>query len=365
MDKKTLRNYILRSTFQEFRPFLVRVLWLLLDMPIKIIVGLSPVMIGLVIFAVVAYLFVLSYFLFFVLPIFLCTNYLEINEMFKILIGLSIPLVILILIRSYFGKILSKFDKLFDLSSHIKNAYEKYKSWRNDILWNIELADRIVPEFPIGGIDDEKIGKFVKIRSKYSRKALANMLPIISELHKMNVGVKSIHESYLSDRFTDEEIKEIFENDYSDSQVEESILIWRDEDQKDKISFMRYLFMFTVLEDGIRKDEWYKLTELLAKLRISRYYIDLLKRDYASLRTEFEEWEKRSTSTEEHKATSALKAYYATLGLEESASDEEVKKAYHALALLHHPDLPKNADRIQECEAMMTKINEAYEKIRG
>lgn len=365
MDKKTLRNYILRSTFQELRPFLVRVLWLLLDMPIKVIVGLSPVMIGLVIFAVVAYLFVLSYFLFFVLPMFLCTNYLEINEMFKILIGLSIPLVILILIRSYFGKILSKIDKLFDLSSRIKNAYEKYKSWR-DIIWNIELADRIVPDFPIGGKDDEKIGEFVKIRSKYSRKALANMLPIISELQKMNVGAKSIHESYLSDRFTDEEINEILENDFPDSQVASAIKFWRDEDQKDKMSFMRYLFMFTVLEDGIRKDEWYKLTELLAKLRISRYYIDLLKRDYSSLRTEFEEWEqKKSESTEENKATSALKAYYATLGLEESASDEEVKKAYHALALQYHPDLIKNADRIQECEAMMAKINEAYEKIKG
>ena len=60
-----------------------------------------------------------------------------------------------------------------------------------------------------------------------------------------------------------------------------------------------------------------------------------------------------------------MKAYYAILGLEENASDEEIKKAYHSLALQHHPDLPKNADRVEECEAMMAKINEAYEKIRN
>ena len=60
-----------------------------------------------------------------------------------------------------------------------------------------------------------------------------------------------------------------------------------------------------------------------------------------------------------------MKAFYAVLGLEEGASDEEIKRAYHKLALQHHPDLPKNAGRMKECEEMMVKINEAYEKIRN
>ncbi|MBQ8019143.1 MAG: DnaJ domain-containing protein [Paludibacteraceae bacterium] len=47
------------------------------------------------------------------------------------------------------------------------------------------------------------------------------------------------------------------------------------------------------------------------------------------------------------------------------ASDEEIKRAYHNLALQHHPDLPKNADHVKESAAMMAKINEAVEKIRG
>jgi DnaJ-class molecular chaperone len=60
-----------------------------------------------------------------------------------------------------------------------------------------------------------------------------------------------------------------------------------------------------------------------------------------------------------------LKPYFTLLGLEETASDEEIKRAYHKLALQHHPDMQKNADRIKECEAMMAKINEAYKKLRG
>ena len=52
-------------------------------------------------------------------------------------------------------------------------------------------------------------------------------------------------------------------------------------------------------------------------------------------------------------------------GVDENASDEEIKRAYHNLALQYHPDLPKNADHVKESAAMMAKINEAYEKIRN
>jgi hypothetical protein len=54
-----------------------------------------------------------------------------------------------------------------------------------------------------------------------------------------------------------------------------------------------------------------------------------------------------------------LNHYYKTLGLQEGASKEEVKKAYRRLAKRYHPDLnPNGRERFKE-------ILEAYEVIRG
>jgi len=52
------------------------------------------------------------------------------------------------------------------------------------------------------------------------------------------------------------------------------------------------------------------------------------------------------------------KDYYSILGVEKSANDQDIKKAYRKLALQFHPD--KNKDN-KEAEAKFKEINEAYE----
>jgi curved DNA-binding protein CbpA len=52
-----------------------------------------------------------------------------------------------------------------------------------------------------------------------------------------------------------------------------------------------------------------------------------------------------------------MKDYYGVLGLDNSATDSEIKRAYRRLAVLYHPD--KNSD--PAAEQFFKEVNEAYE----
>lgn len=125
------------------------------------------------------------------------------------------------------------------------------------------------------------------------------------------------------------------------------------------------LFKLAIVDDGIHNDEWKLLMDIMKQLKFNKNYFDFFIKRYGPLRTEFEADEQGEKKSTENIPVSQLKAYFAILGLEEGASDVEIKKAYHNLALQHHPDLPKNANRVRECEELMARINEAYEKIRN
>ena len=128
--------------------------------------------------------------------------------------------------------------------------------------------------------------------------------------------------------------------------------------------FVDRLFKLTILEDGIHNDEWKLLREIMGKLKFNNRYFNYYKERYNPLRTEFDESEWKEKSSTITYTLASPKEYYDVLGLKEGASYEEIRRAYHDLALQHHPDLPKNAGRTEECEKMMMKINEAYEKLR-
>src|SRR5471032_2383933 len=53
--------------------------------------------------------------------------------------------------------------------------------------------------------------------------------------------------------------------------------------------------------------------------------------------------------------------FYVTLGVERTASDEDVKQAYRRLAMQYHPD--KNAGS-KESEEKFKEISEAYDVLR-
>ena len=53
------------------------------------------------------------------------------------------------------------------------------------------------------------------------------------------------------------------------------------------------------------------------------------------------------------------KDYYKVLGIQRSASSDEIKKAYRKLALKWHPD--KNPDNPEEAQSKFQEINAAFE----
>ena len=190
--------------------------------------------------------------------------------------------------------------------------------------------------------------------------------PIIHQICQMNLDAREAQEQFLKEVYPADKLKEVFETEFTDSQFNEAILYWKKKDLSDKKMFVNYLYKFTILADGIHKDEWNFMISLMSQLRFSEIYIEYFAYRYYALRTDFEDskskhGEEGSSTTE--KSNTNLDSYYSILGVSSDASYEEVRKAYHSLALTHHPDLPKNAGRIQECEDLMIKFNEAYNKI--
>ena len=208
----------------------------------------------------------------------------------------------------------------------------------------------------------KQIRDYISHRKQLGEKNIPYLLPYINRLCQLNNGAGEEQETFLSALLSEEEIQSAFEG-FSDSQMEEAILYWRKKELGEKKELVNLLFKLTVEQDGIHNNEWNMLIQMLAQLRFNNRYIEYFKDRYFSLRTEFDDYKRKDTASVDYSVDN-LKPYYDLLGLTEDAPVEEIKQAYHELALQHHPDLPKNASRIEECEELMMKINEAYERLR-
>merc|ERR1719433_2491979 len=119
-------------------------------------------------------------------------------------------------------------------------------------------------------------------------------------------------------------------------------------------------------------DEALKLDEnyLKAFLRRGRSYMELEKYDEAV--RDFEQINKMERGNQEYRQLlsnaklelkkSKRKDYYKILGVDRSANDEEIKKAYRKRALVHHPDRHSGAseEERKEHERKFKEVGEAY-----
>ena len=67
-------------------------------------------------------------------------------------------------------------------------------------------------------------------------------------------------------------------------------------------------------------------------------------------------WKKFAWSRSKVLVMSGCKNFYRILGLEKTASEADIKKAYRSLALIHHPDKGGDSEKFKE-------INQAYEAL--
>lgn len=215
------------------------------------------------------------------------------------------------------------------------------------------------------GMAEQQIKTYIAKREVLGKRMDIYVFPYITKFCNLNGDGRKEQETFLSGYLSEDEITLVYRQIYSDSLMIEIDKYWRKRPLSEKKPLLDLLFKLAIVQDGIRNDEWNMLMNIMMQWGFNKYYIEFYKNRYSPLRTEFDESEYRSNVSKQDRTGSYLKPFYEILGLEETATDDEIKRAYHNLALQHHPDLPKNSDRVKECETLMAKINEAYEKVRN
>lgn len=111
-----------------------------------------------------------------------------------------------------------------------------------------------------------------------------------------------------------------------------------------KLQILHYLFGIAKADGEIHQTEIYLLEQIAIKIGVNS-------NDYNSIKSMFIE---------------ETDSAYKILGVQKTASDEELKKAYRAMAVKHHPDKVANMgeDVQNSAKLKFQKINEAWDKIK-
>ena len=137
-------------------------------------------------------------------------------------------------------------------------------------------------------------------------------------------------------------LREILNKDYNLYEVSQQV--GRHMDYASRLQLLHYLFGIAEADGRISQEE-------LSVINTISDYMGVSNSDFMSMKAMF------------IKETDSA---YKILGIDPSATDDEVKKAYREMAKKNHPDLVSNLgdDVRQAAERKLQEINEAYETIK-
>lgn len=140
-------------------------------------------------------------------------------------------------------------------------------------------------------------------------------------------------------------LREILDKEYNLYEVGGQV--GRYMDYSSRLQLLHYLFGIAAA-DGFVSDQEMDVIHSISSV------MGVVESDYASIKAMFVREESLSSNA------------YTILGVDASATDEEVKKAYREMAKKNHPDLVSNLGEEvhQAAEKKFQEINEAYETIK-
>lgn len=171
---------------------------------------------------------------------------------------------------------------------------------------------------------------------KADGKVVKSELDFVKEFFKQQFGVEKTKKDMLV-------LREILNQQFSLHQVSQQIQ--QSTDHATRLQLMHYLFGVAAADGQIDASELHTLHTIAGYFKVSNY-------DFESLRAM-------------HGKPSLTHAY-AILEIEETATAEEVKKAYKKMAAKFHPDRVSHMgeEHVKAAEEKFKKVADAYEQIK-
>lgn len=244
------------------------------------------------------------------------------------------------------------FNKEFDSDSNNKEYFKKddeskYKFCILVLLGEVMKADGQMMVGELGTVK-ETINRYYKSEAE-REDALTQFLSILNSRQEMSLVYFNINE-YYNDTAKAELFMELLAVAYADDKFhdKEKAIIQRIRTQLN-ISTQQYSRIYALFMKKY-KDGFYKSSQKSTQNNSKKSQNE----------------DKSSESNHQDSVDLSTKEAYDILGVSSNASNSEVKKAYHVLAIKYHPDNVSTLgnEAIRQATESMAKINDAWEKVK-